>query len=212
MLSFSVDEFLIVLENYNMAIWPFQILVYILIGIALIFSFKTTKLAPKIVLSVLAFLWLFNGIVFSILFWASSHIFGYIFSVFCVLQGILFLYSIKRSDIKVRYPNKTFTIIGILFVLYACIGYQVFGYFLGHIYPVFFPVGLVLCPTTILTFGIFLIINNIPKKYFIIPFIISLSGFMVVYYGIYEDVGLIISGILGSILLIRRNLHLKKER
>ena len=211
MLSYSIDEFIIVLENYNLAIWPLQILVYILIGIALFFSFKSTKYAPKIVLSVLAFLWLFNGIIFCFLFWASSHIFGYIFGVFCILQGILFIYSIKRSDITIRYPNKTFTIIGILFVIYATVGYQAFGYFLGHIYPAFFPAGLVPCPTTILTFGIFLIINNIPIKYYVIPLMISLGGFIVVYYGIYEDVGLIISGILGTILLIRKDIQLRKE-
>ncbi len=54
-------------------------------------------------------------------------------------------------------------------------------------------------------------VNNIPIKYYVIPFIISIGGFMVAYYGIYEDVGLIISGILGTILLIRRDFQLKKE-
>ncbi|MCD6598634.1 MAG: hypothetical protein J7L04_13155, partial [Bacteroidales bacterium] len=65
MFSFSIDEFIKVLVSYNLAIWPLQIFVYILIIIALFFSFKSTNYAPKIVLSVLAFLWLFNGIVFS---------------------------------------------------------------------------------------------------------------------------------------------------
>ena len=210
MLFFSVEEFLIVLENYNLEIWPLQIFVYILICIALFFSFKSTNYSPRIVLSVLAFLWLFNGIIFCFLFWAPSHIFSYIFGVFCILQGILFLFSLKKSDITIGSANKTYTIIGILFVLYATIGYQIFGYFLGHIYPIFFPAGLVPCPTTIFTIGIFLIINNIPIKYYVIPFIIAFGGFLPAYYGIYEDAGLIISGILGTILLIQRELQLKK--
>ena len=100
---------------------------------------------------------------------------------------------------------------GIVFVIYATIGYQIFGYYLGHIYPKFFPVGLVPCPTTILTFGIFLIIKNIPIKYYVIPLIISLGGFLAAYNGIYEDVGLIISGILGTILLIRSNVQSKTK-
>jgi hypothetical protein len=209
MFSFSIVEFLLVLESYNLAIWPLQIFAYILIIIVLFFSFKSTNYAPKIVLSVLSFLWLFNGIAFCYLFWAPSHIFGYIFGICCVIQGMLFLYSIKRSDIVIGYANKTFTIIGILFVIYATIGYQIVGYYLGHIYPKFFPVGLVPCPTTILTFGIFLIINNIPIKYYIIPLIISLGGFLAAYNGIYEDVGLIIAGILGTVLLMRSNVHFK---
>ena len=210
MLSFSVKDFLLVLESYNLALWPLQIFAYILIIIALFFSFKSTKYAPKIVYSILSSLWLFNGIVFNFIFWSPSHIFGYIFGIICILQGVLFLYSIKKSDIKIEYSNKTYTIIGIIFILYATIGYQIFGYYLGHIYPKFFPVGLVPCPTTILTFGIFLIINNIPIKYYVIPLIISLGGFLAAYNGIYEDVGLILAGIFGTILLIRSSVQFKK--
>jgi len=212
MLSFSIEEFLLVLETYNLAIWPSQIFVYLLIIVSLFFSFKSTNYAPKIVLSVLSFLWLFNGIVFCFIFWSPSHIFGYIFGVCCILQGILFLYSIKRSDITIGNANKIFTIIGVLFVIYATIGYQIFGYYLGHIYPQFFPAGLVPCPTTILTFGILLIINNIPLKYYVILLIISLGGFLAAYNGIYEDVGLIIAGVSGTILLIRRDLQSKKGK
>ena len=88
--------------------------------------------------------------------------------------------------------------------------FKIFGYYLGHIYPKFFPVGLVPCPTTIFTFGLFLIISNIPMKYYVIPFVISLGGFLAAYNGIYEDVGLIISGIIGTILLIRKDFQSKK--
>ena len=66
------------------------------------------------------------------------------------------------------------------------------------------------CPTTILTFGIFLIINNIPIKYYVVPLIISLGGFLAVYSGIYEDIGLIIAGISGTILLVRSNVPVRK--
>ncbi|MFC2139640.1 DUF6064 family protein [Bacteroidota bacterium] len=209
MLSFSPKEFMLVLESYNLTIWPFQIIAYFLIIVSLFYSFKSTNYAPKIVLSILSFLWLFNGIVFSIIFWSPSHIFGYIFGISCILQGMLFLYSLKKSDITIGNANKIYTIVGIMFVIYAAIIYQIFGYYLGHIYPQFFPVGLVPCPTTIFTFGIFLIINNIPIKYYVIPLIISLGGFLAAYNGIYEDVGLIISGVLGTILLIKSNAQFK---
>jgi len=206
MLSFSIEEFLLVLESYNLAIWPFQIFAYVLVILALYFSFKPTKYSQKIVLGILSFLWLFTGIVFCFFYWAPSHIFGYIFGTFCVLQGSLFLYSISRSDITIGPTNKTDTIIGILFILYAIIGYQIFGYYLGHIYPKFFAVGLVPCPTTIFTIGIFLIIlKKIPIKYLVIPLVISLGGFLAAYNGIYEDIGLIIVGIIGTILIVRRN-------
>lgn len=213
MLSFSIKEFLNVLENYNLAIWPFQVFVYILIVMTLFFLFRKTKYSSKLVFAILSFFWLFNGIVFSLIYWSPSHLFGYIFAILCTIQGLLFLYSIIRSDITIGHLNKIFTLIGLLFILYAIIGYQTFGYFLGHIYPRYFPACLVPCPTTIFTIGIFLIINNkIPVKYFIIPLIIAVSGVLVVYNGIYEDIGLIITGLLGTILIIRRAAQFKITR
>lgn len=210
MLSFSLEEFLLVLDSYNLAIWPLQIFAYVLIVLVLFFSLKPTKHSTKIIVTILSFFWLFTGIVFCFIYWAPYHIFGYIFGICCTIQGLLFLYSIIRSDITISSPDKTYKLIGLLFVLYAIIGYQIFGYYLGHIYPKFFAVGLVPCPTTIFTFGIFLIINKrIPIQYFVIPLIISLGGFLAAYNGIYEDIGLIIVGILGAILLIQRNMRVK---
>ncbi len=212
MLSFSINEFLLVLENYNLAIWPLQIFAYILVVVALFFSFKSTTYSLKIVLAILSFFWLFTGIVFCFIYWAPSHIFGYIFGICCTLQGLMFLYSISRSDLTIISRNNTYTFIGILFVLYAIIGYQIYGYYLGHIYPKFFAVGLVPCPTTIFTFGIFLIINKkTPIKYIVIPLIISLGGIIAVYIGIHEDIGLIIVGMLGAILIILRNMSDKRK-
>ena len=205
MYSFSTEEFLLVLKSYNLAIWPLQIIAYVLIALVLFLLFKQTKYSVKIVILILSFFWLFNGIVFSLIFWSPSHFFGYTFGVLCIVQGLLILYSIKDSDITIGSPDKTHTLIGLLFVFYAIIGYQLFGYFLGHIYPKFFPAGLVPCPTVIFTFGIFLMLNNkIPLQYYIIPFIIALGGFLAATNGIYEDIGLIVSGVLGTLLILRK--------
>jgi hypothetical protein len=205
-LSFSLEEFLLVLENYNLSIWPLQIIAYALILLVLFISLKPAIYSSKIILAILSFFWLFNGIVFCFVYWAPSHLFGYIFGICCTSQGLLFLYSLVRSEIVITSPNKTNLLIGMLFFLYSMIGYQLFGYYLGHIYPNFFPVGLVPCPTTILTFGFFIIFNEkIPIKYIAIPFVISLGGFLASYNGIYEDVGLIVLGIWATILIVKRN-------
>jgi len=146
-----------------------------------------------------------------LIIWAPSHILGYIFGLFCVLQGLLLFYSLKKSDITIGKADKTNSIIGIVIIIYAIIGYQLLGYFMGHTYLNFFPPGLVPCPTTILTFGIFLIINKIPTKYFVIPFLASLGGILASYSGIYEDIGLVITGIFGTFLLMRSNAQFKSK-
>jgi hypothetical protein len=205
MFSFSIEGFLPILEKYNLAIWPLQIVAYILGACALFFAFKATRYSSKIILAIFSFFWLFTGIVFCLLYWAPFHRSGYIFGICCVLQGLLFLYGLIRSDLSIKPRDKTCTLVGTIFILYAAIGYQIFGYFLGHIYPKFFPVGLVPCPTTIFTFGIFLIIyKRIPIIYLIIPMIISLAGIVAISKGIYEDIGLFIAGVLGTILILRR--------
>jgi hypothetical protein len=212
MLSFSLEEFLVVLESYNLDIWPLQIITYALILLVLFISLKPTKYSPKIILAALSFFWLSTGIVFCFIYWAPSHIFGYIFGICCTAQGLLFLYSLIKSDITITSPDKTNMLIGILFILYAMIGYQILGYYLDHIYPKFFAVGLVPCPTTIFTLGLFVIINTkIPIKYVAIPFVISLGGFLAAYNGIYEDIGLIILGVWGSILIIKRNSQIERK-
>lgn len=210
MLSLSIEDFLIVLESYNVAIWPFQIFAYLLVISVLYLSFKPIRFSLKIILAILSFFWFFTGIVFCFLFWATSHVFGYIFGICCVIQGLIFLFGLIRSDITIGSRDITYKLIGILFVLYAIAGYQILGYFLGHIYPKFFAVGLVPCPTTIFTFGIFLIFaNKIPVKYIVIPLVVSLGGILAAYFGIYEDIGLVIAGISGTILIMLRNAHNK---
>ena len=212
MLSFSLEEFLLVLESYNLDIWPLQIIAYVLILLVFFISLKPTKYSAKILSVILSLFWFFTGIVFCFIYWAPSHIFGYFFGICCTVQGLLFLYSIFRSNATIGSPDKTHTLIGILFIAYAMIGYQVLGYYLDHIYPKFFAVGLVPCPTTIFTLGILLIINkSIPIKYFVIPLLISLGGFLAAYNGIYEDIGLIIAGILSTILIMQKNARVKRK-
>ena len=193
------------MAGYNLAIWPVQIFACVLVIAALFFSFKVTRYSLKIVFLILSLFWLFTGILFCLIYWAPVHIFGYIFGICCVLQGLILLYGATISRMSSASRANANRIFGILFVLYAAVGYQVFGYYLGHVYPEFFAVGLVPCPTTILTFGIFLLIDKkIPMRYFIIPFIISLGGILAAYEGIYEDIGLIVVGISGTILLTKR--------
>jgi hypothetical protein len=212
MLSFSVEEFMLVLEQYNTSIWPMQIVAYLLVILVLFFSFKSYKYSQKSILVILSFLWLFNGVVFSLIFYAPSHFFGYVFGICCIVQGLIFLFGLKETDLLARVESSVYSITGIILVLYAAAGYQIFGYYLGHVYPKFFPVGLVPCPTTIFTFGIFLIIpKKIPVKYYVIPSIVALGGFLAAYNGIYEDIGLIISGLFGTYLIIRRNKQFTKQ-
>jgi len=209
MFSFDLQEFLLLLESYNLEIWPLQIVAYLLGVFAIILSFKKSRTSDKLILITLSFYWLWTGIVFCSLYWAPTYEFAYGFSVLFIIQGILFLYAVIGSNFKIHFNGKFNSILGLVFIIYAMIGYQVLGYFLGHSYPKFFAFGMVPCPTTIFTIGLFLFAyKKLPKYLIIIPFIIAISGSIAVYNGIWEDVGLIVAGVLGILLIFKkRNIY-----
>ena len=206
MLSFTTEEILLIFERFNLAIWPMQIISYILGILAVFFALKKTKYSMKIVLVVLSFFWLWSGIMFCLIYWAPSYVFAYGFGALCIIQGLLFLFSLFKSNFSdCPRINLHFTL-GIIFVIYAIIGYPVFGYFLGHVYPKFLTVGLVPCPTAVFTFGLFLLINNkFPRYYLFVPFIVAIASLLAVYKGIYEDIGLFLTGLIGTVLILRRD-------
>jgi hypothetical protein len=204
MLSFNLKDFLMVLEGYNLAIWPLQIFAFLCGLLTLFFAIKKIKSSNRIILAILSFFWLWNGIVFCPIFWAPTYKFAYLFAGFCIIQGLLFLTGIFKSNISIHFKANLRSIIGLLFIAYAMLGYQLFGYFLGHIYPSYFPFGLVPCPTTIFTFGILLMADKkFPKYYLIVPLVVAMGGFLAVYRGVLEDLGLIIAGFLATAMIFK---------
>jgi len=83
--SFTIEEFLLVLERYNLSIWPIQIFAYILGVLALFFAVKSTKYSDRIVLSILSFYWFWNGIVFCPIYWGPTYKYAYVFGALCIL-------------------------------------------------------------------------------------------------------------------------------
>lgn len=212
-MNFQLEPFLKVLRVYNTDIWPMQIFAYIIGLIAIMLAFRNWKYSSKLISAVIAFYWLWTGIVFSLYYWSSSYspasIFGWIFTI----QGILFLYAgITRSDIIFNYASGYISVVGIIFILYAMIGYPVLGYFFNHTYPNSFPFGLVPCPVNIFTFGLLMWTStSIPKYLLVIPFLWSLAGFVPVSAGIYEDIGMIAAGLIGTYIILKRDKQYKEK-
>ena len=87
-------------------------------------------------------------------------------------------------------------------MLYAIIIYPILNYVFGHWWPSNPTFGWP-CPRTIFTFGLLLWTNKkVPKYILIIPLIWALIGMSAaINLGIWEDLGLIVAGILGVVLL-----------
>jgi hypothetical protein len=130
-----------------------------------------------------------------------------LFAALNVVQSIVFLiFGVFKPRLSFHFQADIYGITGWLFILYALIGYPFLGYYLGHIYPKSPTFGLP-CPTTIFTFGVLLWTKaRIPKTVLVIPFLWSVIGFSAALtMGIREDIGLLVAGVAGTLLILTRD-------
>jgi hypothetical protein len=211
-LPITFKQFLELITNYNQAVWPMQIVAYILTIAALFFAIKETKYSSRIVSAILAFFWLWIGIAFSLIhvskIWKGNIVTGILF----IIQAILFLIvGVFKPNIPFRFRHDVYGVIGIIFIAYAIIGYPIIEYLLGRSYSQFLYIGVLPSSTIVFTFGLLLwMAKKLPKYILIIPFIIALDGIIAIPLGVYEDIGMLIAGLLGTIMIIYRDKARKK--
>ena len=213
-LPFTIEQFLSVFELYNQSVWPFQVLVYIQVVFSIILILKISKLSGKFISSTLVFLWLWMGVIYHLTFFTTINPAAYVFGILFVTQAILLAYyGLLKGTLSFVFEGDVFSYAGIALVAFALIVYPLAGYFFGHIYPRSPTFGLP-CPTTIFTLGILLMLKGrIPFRLLIVPILWSIIGFMAaLQLSIYEDTGLLISGITALICTILKNNNLKKMR
>lgn len=207
-LPFTIDQFLQVFVDYNQAIWPAQVVAYVAGFAVVLLLFKKSTLTNTFINIILGVYWICMGIVYHILFFSEINTAAYIFGSLFILQGVGFLLLI-RSDIELGYSYRSdrYGWVGNLFMVYGMLIYPILGYTLGHVYPQAPVFGVAPCPTTIFTFGVLLhSVNKVPLWLIIIPGLWSLIGFTAALkLTIYEDIGLLIVGLIGVILLLLAN-------
>lgn len=203
------EQLLAVFAAYNPQIWPMQIVAYLLGGAAVFLALRKTAFSGRGVPAILAFFWLWVAL----LFWLPSVQQGFtpgvIFVAIFLIQGVLLaIYAIKPR-LHFGFQPGLAAWVGLGFVLYALLGYPVVGALLGHTYPRMSPFGLTPCPVVTFTFGIFLLAKpKVSKGLLILPFIYALTGFIWISIGMWEDIGMLLSGLLGTVLIWYRDARL----
>ncbi|MBE2218297.1 MAG: hypothetical protein IAE90_08850 [Ignavibacteria bacterium] len=213
-LPFTIEQFLGVFELYNQSVWPFQIFIYIPAVLCIFFIFRNSRLSGKLISAILVFLWLWMGVIYHLTFFTTINPAAYVFGILFITQAVLLAYyGLLKGTLSFAFEGSVSAYAGIAMVAFALIVYPLAGYFFGHIYPRSPTFGLP-CPTTIFTLGILLMLKGrIPFRLLIVPILWSLVGFMAaLQLGIYEDTGLLISGITALICTILRNNSFQKIR
>jgi hypothetical protein len=213
-IPFTIEQFLSVFAKYNHAIYPMQIVAYILGIVVVALALFKTQGSSRIVSAILAFFWLWMGIVYHIMYFSPINKAAYVFGIVYIIQGLLFIWlGVVKDRLDFHFEPNVFSIIGGILVVYAIIIYPLLGNIMGHGYPKSPGFGIAPCPTTIFTFGMLLwTAKKVPIIILIIPFLWSLVGFSAaVSLGMREDFGLIAAGILGIILIPIQNKKLPSQ-
>ena len=195
--------------NYNEAIWPMQIIGYVLGIFAIFWGIKRIKYSDNIILLILSYFWLLAGVVFCIIFFAPDYKVFYILGSLFIIQGILFLFfGLKSYKLAPRFTFRVdmYGIMGAIYILYALIVYPFIGYLTGYPYSNYPIFGVAPCPVCIFTFGLFMWARKrLHVGILVIPLIDSVAGIIPCVWGLYADIGLVIGGIGGFLLIQQKN-------
>jgi hypothetical protein len=205
MLPFTLDDLLGVFETYNQAVWPMQIIAYVLGVVAVLLVVRKTALSSQAIFGILAFLWLFSAgfFIFALApIYPPAHVFGALF----IVQAAIFLRCAVKPPVSFAVASDAFTVVGLLFIAFAMIGYPVLGSFIGHQFPRSPPFGLTPCPLSVFTFGLLLLSDSrVPKWILAIPFLYALGGILPVSIGVIEDLAMLLAGVVGTAMILYRD-------
>ena len=86
-IPFTVEQFFAVFKNYNEAIWPAQIIAYIL-GIAvLVLAIRKVNLSDRIIGAILAIFWMGMGVFYHILHFRVINPAAWVFGIVFILDS-----------------------------------------------------------------------------------------------------------------------------
>ena len=197
-LPFDSNDFFNVFGSYNEAIWPLQILAYLLSLSWLFLFFKKHKHTARAAFYLLSFLWLVNGVGYHLLHFSAINKAAYVFGGLFVAQALLFAWKARKMPSSLSAISPARKTAALILIAYAIFFYSLLGYFSGHQYPKVPICGVAPCPTTIFTFGVLLLAADRLKWYvYLIPLLWALVGTSAAFsLGVREDFGLAAAAII----------------
>lgn len=208
MLPFSRDQFIAVFAEYNVAVWPVQVIAYLLGVGAIVLLLLRSHTHDRIIGGVLAAMWLWTGIAYHWLYFSSINKAAFVFGALFVVQGLTFLLaSVVRDPFRFGFPGGAIGWIGWALIVYAAVLYPLLGVWTGHTYPAMPMFGITPCPVTIFTFGLLLLTTApVSRWHLVVPFVWSLIGGSAAFLlAIPQDWVLLISGVVTTTLLVVRD-------
>ncbi|VTU30996.1 hypothetical protein H6CHR_03511 [Variovorax sp. PBL-H6] len=206
MLPFAPHQFIALFGAYNDAVWPVQIIGYLLGIVMAGMVVRPSRAGSRIIGTGLASMWAWTGIAYHWLFFSALNEAAFLFGALFVLQGAgLFHNAVLRGRMDFGTSGRPTAWLGWALVIYAAVLYPLLGMWTGHRYPEIPMFGITPCPVTIFTFGLLLLTTTpVPRWMLVIPLFWSLvGGSAAILLGVAQDWLLLVSGIAVPVIVLR---------
>lgn len=208
MLPFTADVLFSVVAQYNRAIWPAQIIAYVLGLAVILLIFRPVPHGDRLVGALLAAAWAWIGVAYYLLHVATIDFAAPAYAAAFVIQGLLFAWTgAIRGKVAFRFRADPAGWAGLGLVFFAMAIYPLAGWLAGHGWPRTPLFGVAPGPTTIFTVGMLLLVEGrTPLHLVVLPVLWLLVGGAAAWLlNIPEDVALPLAGIGVFCLILWKN-------
>ncbi|MBI5889725.1 MAG: hypothetical protein HZB47_03480 [Nitrosomonadales bacterium] len=204
-LPFTVEQFFDVIRAYNLAVWPVQVVLLAFAAAAIALVVFPQRWSGVGISLILATLWAWLGLVYHLAFFTPINPLAYAFAAISVAGAAVFFWQgVVWRRLEFRWVTSARAVIGLGLVVFALVAYPAWSSFSGHGYPALPTFGLP-CPTTLFTIGLLAFVAPpYPRSTLVAPVLWCFVGAQAaVLFGVHADLGLVVAGLFGIVLLIR---------
>jgi len=208
MLPFSADVLFSSFEHYNRDVWPAHILACGLALAAVLLTLRPVRLGDPAIGTLLAAAWLWIGIGYHYLHFATLDFAAPVYAAFFVIQGLLLAWGgAVRGRLAFRFRPDLFGWTGLMLALAALIAWPVADGLTGYGWQSVRLVGMAPGPTTAFTLGLLLLIDGrTPVHLAVIPLLWTIiAGATAWILFIPQDLALPVVGLGGFALILWKN-------
>ena len=205
MLPFTADVLFANLAQYNRALWPAHVLALALGLATILLTLGPVRGSDRAVGALLAAAWLWIGVGYHWLHFATIDFAAPVYSLFFILQGVLLVWTgALRGRLAFRFGGGLFGWTGLTLAGAALVVWPVADWLSGQGWQILRVAGLAPAPTTIFTLGLLLLIEGrTPLHLVLIPVLWTLiAGGTAWVLSISQDLALPVAG-LGVLGLMR---------
>lgn len=204
-LPFTTAQFFDVMGQYNQAVWPMQFGLTLLALIAVGLLVWRRGYSDRAIAAILGLLWLWTGIAYQLLFFTTINQAAFVFTAIYLAGAAAFFWAgVARGRMRFSATAPLRRAAGLVLLTYALLVYPALSALLGHAYPMTPTFGLP-CPTTIFSIGMLCFLATpYPRYPLLAPIAWSAIGSQAAFlFGIYQDLGLLLAGVIGVLLMWR---------